>query len=699
MDKLSRLFIRRLRQIACREACRRAQLNGLLDVKIIGIGGYAVRRYTPAFDTSHLTGDRERDLVWLRRNFGSYIQAPLTPSHMSRGKGSGEPADSTVTQQALSLPGFAWPAVVSCTGSRPGIGNGSSASTNTSASAIAGAGALHAYSVRLIGEAGAPPLVANIAAALVLARAVEASSVPLRRMLRIVSRSAPVVSLHAPVIGFERAVLRLIETPGFIPGGGTPNGVDGDYVFNDQTFDVTEEVGRIFVQFVGENVHRLTGSGIKLRLINALARDYPVVAIAEKRKHIPDEILVTADIDLATGWLDYPFLCSMIEAVHGVEGADVLVSWPNAYDAHHLTLDDVILAFRPGRDPAEAVAVLAKLAERNRLANLGEDDGEGDRTATTTGSKPSASKPAAATPSGKAATTSSADNSRGKRDRPSGAEVIQPEPLPEGDDGSGKPVLTVETLSGYGKAKDWALDLKDNLGDYRAGELDWSQMSSKLLLSGPPGTGKTTFARALCNSLQLPLVVTSVSTWLQGGHLNDVISKLASTFAEARALAPAILFIDEIDGIGKRQPAEREYSDYWNAIVNKALELFDGAVRSEGLIIIGATNRPGEIDDALKRSGRLETHIEIPKPDTATLARIFAHHLGEDVEALVEEVAEPTEEGSGCKAGEGKEDAPPGAKNSGVEDALEREGQGTESGSTDPGPATQVRAPMMRKGE
>lgn len=658
MDKLSRLFVRRLRQIARREACRRAQLQGLLEVKIIGIGGHLLRRYTPAFDTSRLTGERESDLVWLRRNFGSYLHTPLMPSHTSRGK---------VVHGASSLPALARPAVVVVPGSGPGRRQGSgdgrrakvSPTASASAIAIAGTGALNAYAVRLIGEAGAPPLVVNIAAALVLARAVEVSSIPLGRMLRIVSRSAPVVSLHAPVIGFERAMLRLIETPGFVPGSGTPNGVDGDYVFNDQTFDVTEEVGRIFVQFVGENVHRLTGSGLKLRLLNALARDYPVVAVAEKRKHIPDEILMTADIDIATGWLDYPFLSSMIEALHGIEASEVLDTWLNAYDAHHLTLDDVILAFRPGRDAFEAVAVLAKLAERNRFASLGEDDGEGDRTATTTGSKPSASKAAAATPSGKAATRSSADNSRGKRDKPSGAEIIQPERLPEGDDdGAGKSVVTVETLSGYGKARDWALDLKVDLGDYRSGELDWSQMSSKLLLSGPPGTGKTTFARALCNSLQLPLVVTSVSTWLQGGHLNDVISKLANTFAEARALAPAILFIDEIDGIGKRQPAEREYSDYWNAIVNKALELLDGAVRSEGLIIIGATNRPGEIDEALKRSGRLETHIEIPKPDTATLARIFAHHLGDDVEALVKQAGTAGEESEGGKVAERGEGEP-----------------------------------------
>nr|WP_267973061.1 ATP-binding protein [Allorhizobium ampelinum] len=205
--------------------------------------------------------------------------------------------------------------------------------------------------------------------------------------------------------------------------------------------------------------------------------------------------------------------------------------------------------------------------------------------------------------------------------------------------------MTVETLSGYGKAKDWALDLKADLDDYLASILAWSEMSTKLLLSGPPGTGKTTFARALCNSLQVPLVVTSVATWLQGGHLNDVIDKMNKTFVEARAMAPAILFIDEIDGIGKRQPVEREHADYWNTVVNKALELLDGAVKNEGLIVVGATNRPDHIDEAIKRSGRLETHVEIPRPDVPTLAEILAHHLGDDVTSLIREpVAETHKE-------------------------------------------------------
>lgn len=278
------------------------------------------------------------------------------------------------------------------------------------------------------------------------------------------------------------------------------------------------------------------------------------------------------------------------------------------------------------------------LIERNR-ADFEEEEGGGggsdDKASGSASSSTSTERPQGSHEKPKSTETDS--NGRWKKDKPSGAEVIQPEPLPTVGEIGHKPPMTVETLSGYGKAKDWALDLKVDLNDYRASILAWSEMSTKLLLSGPPGTGKTTFARALCNSLQIPLIVTSVSTWLQGGHLNDVIDRMSKTFVEARAMAPAILFIDEIDGIGKRQPAEREYADYWNTVVNKALELLDGAVKNEGLIIVGATNRPDYIDEAIKRSGRLETHIEILKPDVPTLAEILAHHLGDDVMSLIRE--------------------------------------------------------------
>ncbi|WP_216333369.1 ATP-binding protein [Rhizobium sp. X9] len=601
MNKLSRLFIRRLERIARREAQRNAHANGLLAMKVVEVDGYLLRRYAPAFDIRRMTGNADRDLAWLGRNFAAYLLPPPKPS------------DIVVTEDR--------PVASILT-----VGSGE-ARRNAGDSAASIDHARRAYAVGLVGRAGRGPLVSNIVAALVLARAIEVGRVPLASIVSAATMSAPVVSLHAPIAGFEQAMRRLIETSGFVPGGSL-SGIDGEYVHDHASFAGSEGGGRTYIQFIGQSMRRVTSAALQRRLVNALTRDCPVVAIAEKADAIPSEISIAADINLAAGWLDYPFISRMIEATHGASGLAALEQWPKVYDAHYLTIDDVVLAFRPGRSASQVIAVLASLTERNRIAALdGDDDEPGKTDATKTPKSKKDTEEKAA--SGK-------DGGGGwKRDKPSGAEVVQPEPWGEGE--ADRPTLIVETLSGYGKAKTWALDLKADLADYIAGSLAWSDMSSKLLLYGPPGTGKTSFARALCNSLQIPLVVTSVSTWLQGGHLNDVIAKMDKTFAEARAIAPSILFIDEIDGIGKRQPAEREYADYWNTIVNKALELLDGAVRSEGLIIVGATNRPDQIDDAIKRSGRLETHIEIPMPDVATLAAIFMHHLGDDAALLFSE--------------------------------------------------------------
>lgn len=608
MSKIARLFVHRLEQLARREARRNALRNGLLDVKAVEIGGHMIRRYAPVFDTSSFTGDREKDLTWVRRHFGDYLQPT-----------AGSFEDTSV------------PA---------GLRSASRRKSGSKSERLSDADhASRAYALSLIGQAGKAPLVSNIIAAIVLARTIERARVTLAAVKRAAAMPAPVIALHAPIIGFESAIRRLIEVPGFVPGGDL-KGLDGEYVYDDMTIAGDEGPGRTYVLLLGHLLRRVAGGNLQRRLLNALRRDYPVVAICEDAKGAPDEISIAADINLVGGRLDYPFLVLMLEAIYGSNGRSALDRWTNAYDVHYLTIDDVVLAFRPGRSAAEVVAILTSLTERNRIAARdGENDDE-ESDGSSGGSKTSKQKPGKASHDNAA---SGQDSSSGgwKRDKPSGAEVIQPEPW--GEDGS-PPSLAMETLPGYGKAKTWALDLKADLDDYRASILPWSDMSTKLLLSGPPGTGKTTFARALCNSLQVPLVVSSVSTWLQGAHLSDVLNRMTRTFAEARAAAPAVLFIDEIDGIGKRQPAEREYSDYWNSVVNKALELLDGAVKGEGLVVVGATNRPEQIDEALKRSGRLETHVEIPKPDTATLAEIFRHHLGEDLKALVAEGQVPTKE-------------------------------------------------------
>lgn len=622
MDKLSRLFVRRLRHLARREARRTALRNGLLEVKIVDVDGHLTCRYSPAFDTTMLSGDPISDGTWFRRNFGDGLIPPKENSNPTRGSGS----DGVMTAGIIHPP-FAAQLVALPPARRGAIAQ----------DAVLGNGVdRRTYAVGLVDRAAAAPLVSHIVSTLVLARAAESGRRSLREIVYALTRVTPVVTLHAPLAGFEREVLRLLEKSRLVPGGPFAI-IEADLMYDDNHFDVVEgETRRRLMTFSGAGVHRVTGNALRRRMISALSRDFPILAIAEKRSDIPSLLRISADLSLETGKPDRRFVADLVEVLYPDEAIETL-GLPSDSEARWLSVEDLVLAFRPGRHLRDVLHVLATLVERNRGDFEEEDGGGGDESSGSGSSSSSTEKRQGSDEKPKP--TDTENNGRWKKDKPSGAEVIQPEPLPAAEEVGHKSPVTVETLSGYGKAKDWAVDLKIDLDDYRASMLPWPEMSTKLLLSGPPGTGKTTFARALCNSLQIPLVVTSVSTWLQGGHLNDVIDRMNKTFVEARAMAPAILFIDEIDGIGKRQPAEREYSDYWNTVVNKALELLDGAVKNEGLIIVGATNRPDHIDEAIKRSGRLETHIEIPKPDVPTLAEILAHHLGDDVMALVSKPA------------------------------------------------------------
>lgn len=620
MDKIAHLFIRRLRHLARREARRMALRNGLLEAKMVDVDGHLICRYSPTFDTARLSGDPVRDDTWFRRSFGEWLVPPKETGNPTSGSGS----DGVVTAGIVHPP-FASQLVALPRVRRGAIGE----------DAVLGNGIdRRAYAVALVDRAAASPLVSHIVATLVLARAVQRSGRSLREVVYTLTRLAPVVTLHAPLAGFEREVLRLLEKSRLVPGGPFAI-IESDHMFNDDHFDVPEaETRRRLMTFSGAGVHRVTGNALRRRMLSALSRDLSVLAIAEKRSDIPSLLQISADLSLETGKLDRRFVADLVEVLYPDTAIEML-GLPSDSDARWLSLEDLVLAFRPGRHVRDVLHVLAVLIERNRSDFEEEEGGGGDRASGSASFSTSTDKSQGSDEKPKSTDIDS--NGRWKKDKPSGAEVIQPEPMPAAGEIGHKPPLIVERLSGYGKAKDWALDLAADLDDYRANILAWSEMSTKLLLSGPPGTGKTTFARALCNSLQMPLVVTSVSTWLQGGHLNDVIDRMSKTFVEARAMAPAILFIDEIDGIGKRQPAEREYADYWNTVVNKALELLDGAIKNEGLIIVGATNRPDHIDEAIKRSGRLETHIEIPKPDVPTLAEILAHHLGDDVKSLIRE--------------------------------------------------------------
>lgn len=202
--------------------------------------------------------------------------------------------------------------------------------------------------------------------------------------------------------------------------------------------------------------------------------------------------------------------------------------------------------------------------------------------------------------------------------------------------GKPKPVKAEASLAdmhGYGKAKEWGLQLARDLYDWSVGTISWDDVDKGLVLSGPPGVGKTVFAKALARECGVELVAGSLGQWQAAGHLGDTLKAMRATFAKAKKAAPSILFIDEIDSFGDRSRFAPDNKDYSTQVVNALLEQIDGIEGREGVVIIGATNNLENIDHAMLRSGRLDQLIEIGMPNAADRIAILAAHLKSDLAA------------------------------------------------------------------
>lgn len=146
-----------------------------------------------------------------------------------------------------------------------------------------------------------------------------------------------------------------------------------------------------------------------------------------------------------------------------------------------------------------------------------------------------------------------------------------------------------------------------------------------ILLAGPPGTGKTTIAKVIARNAGLSFFNLGmneiVSKWVGESEKN-----LTKLFQVARRHAPAVIFIDEVDSIGRaRSSGGQQWSEN---LLNHLLQMIDGVIETKGLYIIAATNRPDLVDPALKRSGRLNKVIEVPIPDMTARQQLFELYLG-----------------------------------------------------------------------
>lgn len=185
--------------------------------------------------------------------------------------------------------------------------------------------------------------------------------------------------------------------------------------------------------------------------------------------------------------------------------------------------------------------------------------------------------------------------------------------------------VTFADVAGQDEAKESLVELVDFL--HNPGK--YTHIGAKLpkgaLLVGPPGTGKTLLAKAVAGEAQVPFYFLSGSDFMEL-YVGVGASRVRSLFKQAQQTAPCIIFIDEIDSIGRSRGGYGGSDTEQQQTLNQLLSEMDGIDSSKGLLILGATNRPEVLDPALLRPGRFDRRIIVDKPDLKGRVDILKVH-------------------------------------------------------------------------
>ncbi len=180
-------------------------------------------------------------------------------------------------------------------------------------------------------------------------------------------------------------------------------------------------------------------------------------------------------------------------------------------------------------------------------------------------------------------------------------------------------------VAGEDEAKESLSEIVDYLHNPKKYSDVGASMPKGVLLVGPPGTGKTMLAKAVAGEANVPFFSMSGSEFVEM-FVGMGASKVRDLFSQAKEKAPCIVFIDEIDAIGKKRDGQLSSNDEREQTLNQLLTEMDGFQENIGVIILAATNRPETLDPALTRPGRFDRRVPVELPDLAGREAILKVH-------------------------------------------------------------------------